>query len=169
MAKFVIVDKAPEQLRKDEYVIEQPTFIEQISENAGKAPRTKLTATNHLRNIAGSIGFKYDPEGLSAWTIRPHLFEGRKFETNEDLSKIVVEMLENQYPKIFDAYLDHQIKNRPTGCKLIYYVGPFSRTASFSKNGIDQIDAKDVDVYLGLKPKKVVGKPAVTKEEAQNE
>ncbi len=167
MAKFVVVDKAPEQLRKEEFVIEQPSFMEEIKENSTKAPRGGRTAPNHLRYIVGSIGQKYDPE-LTAWSIRPHQFEGRAFASDEELSKIVVELLHLQYPAIFERYVAAKIKARPNGTKLIYYVGPFNSTAPFFQNGIDKLEEKDIETYLGLKPKKVVGKPAVTKEDAES-
>jgi hypothetical protein len=167
MAKFVVVDKVPEELRKEEYAILPPTFSDILSTQAKKAPHNGLTGASQLRYIAGAIGEKYDPN-LSSWTVRPHLFEGRPFKTQEELSAIVVQMLQAQYPQIFQTYLDHEIKQRPVGTKLIYYVGNFANTAPFFSNGIDLIDEKDVETYLGLKPKKVVGKPAVTKEQAEN-
>jgi len=166
MAKFVVVNEAPEKLESGEIVITAPDFVEQIRENAAKAARGGLTGVNHLRYIVGSIGQKYDPEGTNAWSIRPTLFEGRAYANEAELSAIVVEMLKSQHPKIFDKYLDHQIKNRPQGTKLIYFVGPLSQTSAFFQHGVDMLDAKDVDVYMGRKQKKVVGKPAVTKEEA---
>ena len=63
-------------------------------------------------------------------------------------------------------YLTHQILNRPLNTKLIYYVGDFNSTGPFYKAGVDLIDEKDVESYMTGKPKKTVGKPAVTKEEA---
>lgn len=167
MSKFVNVDKAPETLRKDEYVIESPTFLDEIKANAQKAPRGGTTGPNHLRYIVGSIGQRYD-QNLSAWTIKPHLFEGRKFSSDEELSAIILEMLRSQYPKIFDSYLNYKIQQRPNGTKLIYYVGNFTDTTAFFQNGIDRIEEKDIETYLGLKPKKVVGKPALTKEEVES-
>ena len=143
-----------------------PIFMDEINENAGKAPKNGLTGMNHLRSIVGTIGAKYDPE-LTAWSIRPNVFEGRPFGSNKELSNIVVELLKSQYPKIFDSYLHHAIKNRPASTKLIYYVGNFNSTTAFFQNGIDNIDEKDVETYLGLKPKKTVGKPAVTKEQVE--
>lgn len=156
--KFVTVQEVPEELPKGAIVIQAPNFLEEIKSNKAREPRGNITAGTHLRYIVGSIGEKYDQE-LSAYTVRPHLFEGRRYETDEDLAQIVVEMLRSQYPKVFDRYLDHQIRNRPANTKLIYYVGNFADTAPFFTNGIDKLAEKDVDVFLGLKEKKVVGKP----------
>lgn len=166
MSKFVVVKQKPEELRKDEHVIEMPKFLDEIRSNATKAPRNGLVGANHLRAIAGSIGEKYD-QNLTSWSIRPHLFEGRPFSTDEELSVIVLDMLASQYPTIVDSYLVDAVKRRPLGTKLVYFVGPFQKTMAFTMNGMDQIEEKDVDAYLGLKPKKVVGKPAVTNDEAK--
>jgi hypothetical protein len=76
-------------------------------------------------------------------------------------------MLKNARPIIFEKVLEYNIKNRPHGAKLIYYVGDLGDTGPFFRNGIDMIEEKDVDEYLGLKPKKIVGKPAVTKEQSE--
>jgi hypothetical protein len=166
MAKFIVVDTEPTTLRKGEHVIKFPDFLEEIKANSGKAPRGGITATNHLRNIVGTIGQKYD-ENLTSWSINPFNFEGRTFNTDQDLSEIVIELLKKQHPTIFQSYVDAKIKARPDGTKVIYFVGPFNYTTAFYTNGLDLIEPKDVEVELGLKPKKVVGKPAVTKEEAE--
>lgn len=162
--KFVAVKEAPAELPKGTYVIEYPNFLEEIAANKGREPRGIITAATHLRYIVGTIGERYDPE-LSAYTVKPHLFEGRIYNNDQELSKIVVEMLQQQYPKVFEKYLDYKIRNRPTNTKLIYYVGDFISSTPFFTNGVDSIEEKDVDTFLGLKPKKVVGKPAVTNEE----
>jgi hypothetical protein len=158
--KFVAVKKEPAELLNGTFVIKFPDFLEQIQQNKAREPRGNLTAATHLRYVVGSIGEKFDPE-LSAYTVRPHLYEGRAYSSDKELSKIVVEMLQEQYPKIFEKFLDMQIKNRPANTKLIYYVGDFVGSGPFFANGIDAIAEKDVDVFLGLKEKKVVGKPAV--------
>ena len=49
--------------------------------------------------------------------------------------------------------------------KLVYYTGNFNTTGPFYKNGLDLIEEKDVESYMTGKSKKVVGKPALTKEE----
>lgn len=166
MSKFVVVKQAPADLRDGEHVIEMPTFLEEIQANANKAPRNNLVGVNHLRAIVGSIGDKYDP-ALTSWNIRPHEFEGRAFANDRELSRIVIELLEKQYPSIFDSYLSHKVKQRPVGTKLVYFVGPFQKSMAFFMNGLDSIEEKEIDVYLGLKPKKVIGKPAITKQQAE--
>ncbi len=163
--RFVVVKEEPKDLPKGTTVIRSPDFMEEIVANKSREPRGGHTAATHLRYIVGSIGQNYDPE-LSAYTVRPHLFEGRKYDNDQELSKIVLEMLKSQYPQVFDRYLECKIRARPPNVKLIYYVGNFGNSTAFFTNGIDVIDEKDVDVLLGIKSKKVVGKPAITDEEA---
>lgn len=166
MSKFVVVTEAPTELRKGEYVIERPTFMAEVEATRGRRPHNGLMGSSYLRTVVGLIGEKYDPT-LTSWNIRPHLYEARPFATDGDVSAMVVDLLKSQHPTVFDGYLNTKIKQRPVGTKVIYYVGNFTETKPFFDNGIDQIDLKDVDVELGLKTKKVVGKPAITNDEAK--
>lgn len=166
--KFVCVKLAPKHLHKDCIVIYPPDFMDEIKANKAREPRGNLTAQTHLRYIVGTIGDKYDPE-LSAYTVKPHIYEGRRYENDDQLSAIVVEMLKAQYPKIFERYLDCEIRKRPIDTKIIYYVGNFTDTSAFFANGIDSIDEKDIEVFLGLKDKKIVGKPAVKDKKIEEE
>lgn len=142
--KFIVVKEAPKDLPKDGLVIKEPDFLEEIKENKQREPRGNHTSPTHLRYIAGSIGAKYDQE-LSAYTIKPHLFEGRKYESDEDLSKIIVEMLRSQYPKIFESYIDYKIKSRPAGTRVIYFVGDHKETRPFFNNGLSLADESDIE------------------------
>lgn len=166
MAKFVVVNKAPEKLEKGEIVIGQPNFLEQIRANAKKAPKHNQTGLNHLREVLNSVGQKYDPE-MNVYKIKMINYEGLPFKNEDDLSAIVSRIFKNEYPAIFDKYVEHELKNRPMNTKLIHYVGDFNSTGPFYKAGLDLIEQKDVESYLTGKPKKVVGKPAITNEEAE--
>ena len=167
MAKFVLVDKAPEKLEKGEIVIGQPDFMEQITANIKKAPKHKQTGINHLREVLNSIGQAYDQE-MNVYKIRLVNYEGLPFKTNEDLSAIVCKILKNEYPAVFDKWLELQLKNRPMNTKLVYYIGDFRTCTPFYKAGLDLIEPKDIEAYMTGKPKKTVGKPAITDEEAQD-
>jgi hypothetical protein len=166
MTKFTVVSKAPAAVEKGELVLGQPDFMEQIVANQKKAPRNHLTAVNHMREILQTISTKYD-QNLNAMRIRLVGYTGVPFKDNTELSAILVRILRAEYPQIFEKVLDYELKNRPTNTKLIYYVGNSSDTGPFTKNGIDGIDEKDLESFLTGKPKKVVGKPAVTDEEAR--
>ena len=143
MTQFVILDKAPEKLKKGELVIEMPNFMTEIEQESGKAPRNKLTAVNHLRAIAGVIGQNYD-ENFNPWShVKPNKFVGREFKTNEDISKIVIEMFQAQYPTIFASAVSKKIKARPQGTGLVYFVGPENLSQLFFNEGLDLKDGKD--------------------------
>ena len=167
MAKFVLVDEAPEKIHDDEYVINMPDFLPEIRGASAKKIAKNITTTSYLRSIANMIAIAYDREFDANRHISPARFEGREYLNEKDLSNIVLEMLQDGHPAIFDKYLEHQLRNRPFGTKLIYFTGPLAKTTVFYQNGLDYIEEKDVDVYMGRKPKKVVGKPALTKEEAE--
>jgi hypothetical protein len=152
MAKFVVVKQKPKELKKGECVIERASFLPEIRENAKNASRGGLTGVNHLRSIIGTIGKNYDLE-LTAYSVKPYAYEGRSYSSEEELNDIVVSLLREQYPIIFDRYLDKKIKERPFGTKLIYYVGDFLETAAFNMNGIDRLEEREVDAYMGHKKK----------------
>jgi hypothetical protein len=166
MAKFIVVKEAPKTLEKGEIVIGQPDFMDEILANVKKAPKHKLTGISHLREVLTSIGQKYDQD-MNVFKIRLINYEGLPFKDNDELSVIVNRILKNEYPVVFDKYLDYKLKQRPMNTKLIYYVGDFTTTGPFYKAGLDLIEEKDVESYMTGKPKKIVGKPAITDEEAK--
>jgi hypothetical protein len=138
--------------------------MEQILANQKKAPKHGQTGINHLREVLGSIAEKYDHD-MNVFKIRLLNYEGLPCKTNADLSVVLNNILKNEYPQIFDKYLEHELKNRPLNTKLIHYVGSLQSTTPFYAAGLDLIDEKDVESYLTGKPKKTVGKPAVSNED----
>jgi len=165
MAKFIVVKEIPKNLGKGEIVIDQPTFLDQIRENAKKAPRVKQTAINHLREVINAIGVKFDPE-LNVFKFKLVNYEGLPYKDEIEFSKILNRILRTEYPQIFEKYLEYQLKNRPMGTKLVYYIGDFGSTGPFYSAGLDLLEEKDLESYLTGTPKKTVGKPAVTNKEA---
>lgn len=166
MSKFIIAKKVPSSLGKGEVVIRSPDFMEQIEANIHKASKKHQTSIHHMRDILNSVQQKYETD-LNIFKVPLSQYEGIAFSGNEELSKILVGLLKKERPEIFEKVLEYNIKNRPYGSKLIYYVGDLGDTGPFFRQGIDMIEEKDVDEYLGVKPKKVVGKPAVTKEQSE--
>jgi hypothetical protein len=166
MSKFVAVKKAPANVGKGEYVIAQPNFMEHIKANAHKAAKSKRTGINHLRDIINDIQQKYQVD-LNLFKIPLTQYEGIQYSTDEELNTFIVGLLKKERPALFEKVLEYNIKNRPYGTKLIYYVGDWGDTGPFFKEGVDSIEEKDVDDYLSGKPKKIVGKPALTKEETE--
>jgi hypothetical protein len=164
MAKFAVVKEAPTTLNEGDYVINKPDFLAEIESQKRKAGRQKITGLTHLRMILDAIAQNYDPQNMTAYSVRANLFEGRPYESDQDLNVIVNEMLRKDYPSIYLKYLDKKIKSRPKDTQLVYYVDSNIDGAEelFIKNGLDELVEEKVD-----KPKRVVGKPAVTKEQAE--
>lgn len=164
MAKFIVVKEAPEQLEKGDYLIGAPSFLEQIALHRAKKPRNGLTGPHYLRMIVDSIGQAYDPENMTAYSIKAHNYEGLPFSTDEDVNAILVKALLVDYPAVFPKYLDSKIRNRPKGTERIFYVNSDikGQYELFYKNGLDEERIEPVK-----KSNRVVGKPAITKEEAE--
>jgi len=163
MSKFRVVKNPPQQLKEGEYLIDTPSFLTQINQHRTKIPRNGLTGPNYIRNIVDTIAQTYDPENMTAYSVKAHNYDGRAFSSPEEMDAIVVEMLKADYPAVFAKYLDVKIKGRPSKTQLIVYVDSDikGQYEIFYKNGLSEDKAE--------KPKsdKVVGKPAVTKEEAE--
>lgn len=153
MTKYVLVkdNTLPENLSKEEYVIDAPSFINEIRECERKRPKNNLITPNYLREIATLVGNKYDENFNAVTSIKPTLFKGRSFNNDDEVNSIVIEMFYKQYPVIFDKYVDYHIKQREFGTKLIYFKGDHLLTGSFSANGIDSAQFKDIEQILGKK------------------
>lgn len=121
MVRFKFVSSAPETLNKGEYVIDKPSFLEEIRANKSKAPRSSTTTNHYLRSLLEAIANKYDPN-MNPYKIPIVNYEGIEYSSDEDLDNILVRMLWKEYPQIFPKYLDHKIKSRPRDTKLIFYV-----------------------------------------------
>ena len=162
MTKYVRVNEAPGTLGKGEHVIEAPNFLAEVDSCSRRAPKNHYTTSNYMRDIAAAIGDKYMREDFNALTtINTSRFRGLPFENASDVDTIVKQMLSKSVPQVFEAFVDHYIRNRPPNTKLIYFLGDHLQTGPFTANGIDEINSKEVDTYLGKEQKKVVGKPAV--------
>lgn len=167
MAKFLIVKEKPTDLKKGEYLIDSPSFVEEINLHKTKAAKNGLTGSYHLRMIADSIAQTYDPENMTGFSVKVHNFEGIAYSSAEELNQIVVRMLSESCPGIFLKYVDKKIRSRPHGTNLVYYVDSGVKGAYdlFYKYGL--ADARDIESETPKQPKKVVGKPALTKEQAE--
>jgi len=160
--KFTCVKEAPTELRKYEYVINMPDFLEEIKANANHKGNTNITRNKHLRNLVSAVGFAYGSDTFNPYHINISLYEGLEFKDDKELSKILVRLLNKEYPVIFDNYITKKIKERPTETKIIYFTGDFLQSRSFTEAGFEFIKEKDIDVVLGLKAPKILGKPAIT-------
>lgn len=153
MSKFVVVKKAPATLNKGEIVISEPDFIEQVSSVTRKSGTNRtLTGLNQLRDILSAIQDKYGCD-LDIFKIPLSRYEGLEYKSDEQLSRIISQLLKTERPESFEKFLEYNIQNRPYGTKLIYFIGGFRETGPFFKNGIDAIDEKEINKYLGRKSK----------------
>lgn len=166
MSKFTIVKNPPKNLNKGEIIITGPNFLEQVEQNLRKEPRQKVTSLNHVREILNSIAQKYDKD-MDVMRIKLVNYEGLPYQNNEELHNIIIRILESEYPAVLSKYVDYHLKRRPMGTKLVYYTSDLTSTTPFYDNGLDLLDEKDIESYLQNKPKKTVGKPAVTDTDTQ--
>lgn len=166
MSKFKVVKKTPTELNEGEYLIDTPSFMEQIAKHRAKAPRNGLTGSHHLRMLTDSIAQAYDPEQMSAYSIKAQKYEGLPVANDEALDAVLVNALKQDYPAVFPKYLETKIRARPKDTKLVIYVdsGIKNQYEIFFKNGLSDVaDEKEEK----QKSDKVVGKPALTKEQAE--
>ena len=159
MSKFVVVKEAPKELKTGEFLIDKPSFLSQIALHQSKKPKNGLTGLHYLRMIIDSISQAYDPENMTAYSVKAFKYEGRKFTTDQDIDDIIVDALTQDYPSVFSKYLDVKIKTRPSGTSLIYYVDSNLKGANeiFYKNGLSEAEPEPKK-----KSDKIVGRPAIT-------
>lgn len=160
MSKFVVVKEAPTELKKGEYVIGKPSFHREITMHKTKFPRNGLSGSHYIRMVVDSVSQAYDPENMSAYSVKAHNYEGRKISTDDEINDLFVEMFKADYPAVFTKYLDVKIKSRPAGTSLVIYVDSDIKDQyeTFYKNGLSQ---EKLEVLKKEKSNKVVGKPAV--------
>lgn len=142
MSKFQVVKSAPKDLKKGEHVIDTPSFLDQVKFHASKRPKNGLMGSYYLRMIVDSIGQAYDPENMTAYSVKAHNYEGRKFTSDEEAHAIVFEAIKNDYPAVFAKYLDKKIKARPSGTSTVYYVdsGLKGFREIFYQNGLSEVE-----------------------------
>lgn len=169
MSKYTVVKSAPDNLEDGCIVITGPSFLNEIKTCLKKKPRSNALSVNYLREIVAHIGLQYGPETFNPMSdVNVTQYRGVGIESDEKTNEVLIDLFSKQYPAILEGYVDHHIKSRPRGTRLIYFTGNSKYGDVFTRNGLDNISPKDIDVYLGKKAKKTVGKPAITNEEAKN-
>jgi hypothetical protein len=166
-----VTDKQPDSLDKGCIVINAPTFLDEIRKSVRKKPRSNTLTTNYLREIVAAVADRYADESFNALTsVNVSPFKGAPCgDDDTKTQEAIFKIFTASYPQMFDKYVAFHIKHRPIGTKLIYFLGDFKQSAEFFVHGIDQIKEEDVPAYLGHKKKKVVGKPAVTDDQINQE
>ena len=79
---------------------------------------------------------------------------------------VLIKAFETQYPSLLQEYVFHIFKQRPAGTNLIYYSGDPKYVTKLVESGWQQISDKELEDSRADKPKKIVGKPAITAENA---
>ena len=161
MAKYVRT-MPPEELSKEEFIIQSPNFFDELDRLKGKIPKHGHLTINFARDLVSLVASRYTGTNFNPMHVNVSLLKNIPFSNLSDLNSKVIEFLHKECPTLVDGYVDYHIKNRPFGTKLIYFLGDHLYTNSFSMNGIDEIKEKEVDVFLGKKKKKIIGKPAMT-------
>lgn len=165
--QFVRVKTAPVELRKDEYVIGVPTFLDEVRACFKKRPRSNTMSINYLRELVAAVGARYLSEDFNALTdVNVANFKGTPCASEGQANEILLKLFKQQYPKALDAFVEYHLKQRPNGTRTVYYLGDGAQAGAFLKFGLQEVLLKDL--YKNEKPKKTVGKPAITQEEADN-
>jgi hypothetical protein len=122
---------------------------------------------NYLRELVAACGARYLLDDFNALTdVNVANFKGTPCTTEEEANDILLKIFKQKYPRMLDAFVEHHIKSRPNGTRVVYDLGGGAQAGVYLKLGFQEVLLKDL--YKDEKPKKVVGKPAITKEEAAN-
>ncbi len=157
MTKFVICKNPPAEISHSEIIISPPSFLQEVNDCWAYRSATGLLGVSWLRLIATEVT-KWDSNFHPYRHIIPTDYQGIPFSTPEEVAAIVSKMINDRYPKITDAWIEHCVKHKPPFTKLIWFTGDFKQTNSLSSNFIDMIELSEVEEYLGKSAKK--NKPA---------
>lgn len=147
MSRFVVVKEAPKELAEGEFLIDKPSFVEQIALHKAKRPRHGLTGSHYIRMVMDSIAQAYDPENMTAYSIKAHKYEGIPFSTDEEFNDIIVNALRQDCPSVFPKYLEKRVRSRPEGTELVIYVNSDIKDQYdiFHRNGLSEVKAKALE------------------------
>ena len=154
--KYVRVDKSPEAVSPHEAVVVYPTFKEEIEKTRGRSGKTKLTTANYLRAIFVEIGFNHDPSFNAYTSIDVASFTGRAYSDDNDLSNILIEILNKGCPEVIEKRIEKQLQDIPRTTEVVYFVAKdLTGSRAFTRQGLQMIDLKEAQKILApLKEKK---------------
>ncbi len=151
--KYVRVNEAPAELRRDEMVISLPDFKDEIKRAHRAKGQQPFFSINYLRSIFIEIGASFDPD-FNAYTD----FNASKYKgvaIGDDASSGIFDMVVKERPELIEKALVKDITARASSVKLIYFVAPdFTYSSVFSQNGIDGIQESEINDFLGIKKAK---------------
>ena len=162
--KYVRVDESPKALSTHEAVVTYPSFMEEIDKTRQKSGKTKVTTANYLRAIFIEIGFGHDPSFNAYTSIDVAGFTGRKYESDDDVSQIVTEILLKDCPEVIEKRIESQLQDVPRDTKVVYFVAKdLTGSRAFTRQGLQMVDLEEVKKLL--KPLKEKKKPTPKKQE----
>jgi hypothetical protein len=167
MSKFLVAKNPPQNLDKNEYVIDKPDFYKEIHATQSKKPRSNQLTVNYLRELIAAVGQRYLGESFDALrTVNISKYVGTPCNSEEEVHNVLVKAFETQCPQLLFAYVEHCFKQRPSGTNFIFYSGNPRFATKLTELGYEKIDEKEFEHLKSGKPKKIVGKPAITAEQA---
>lgn len=167
MSKFLIAKNPPDNLQENEFVIGSPDFYEQINQCRAKKPKSSQITANYLREVIAAIGHKYIGVDFDTLlTINVSRFVGMPCNSDKDVHNVLIQAFEKQFPEMLLSYVQHCFKQRPAGTNFIYFTGNPRFCTKLVEFGWEQISEKEFKHLRSGKPKKIVGKPAITAESA---
>lgn len=139
MSKFTVVEKVPEKLKDTDFVLYKPNFLEEVkASRLSNQSVSKITTVNHLRDILMIITGKYD-ESINPYHITLNKYEGINVPTSEDIADVIVRIDRDNNLKLLEKALNLNIKNRPIGTEMIYYVSPDTQ-------GVEQFQLNNIEI-----------------------
>lgn len=167
MSKFLVTKIPPETLRENEFVIGSPDFYTEIHQCKAKKPKSLQMTVNYLREVVAAVGQRYlGPEFDALRAVNVSKFIGVPCSTDKEVHDVLIKAFESQCPEILLAYVQYCFKQRPSRTSLIYYTGNPRFCTKFVESGWEQVSEKEFEDLRSGKPKKIVGKPAITAENA---
>lgn len=168
MSKFIVVKEKPADLKKGEYLIDAVSFATQITQHRAKKPRSNLTERMYLDAIMNSIGEAYDAGNTDPHSnrVKYHNYTGILAPEDKDVNEVLLRAIRSDCAHLLPKYLDTKIRQRPKDTSLVIYVDSDiqGQYEIFQKNGL--VEDKP-EKPLREKSDRVVGKPAVTKEQVE--
>lgn len=146
---FVRVKKKPQELKADEYVVDAPNFLDDIKKCSVRRPTTNVMTVNYLRQVVSDIGQKYiGPEFNALTEVNVANFRGTPCSTYDEVHDVIQRIFKSKYPKMLDAYIEHSLKQRPTGTRVVYFLGSGAQCGAFLNLGFEEVLEKDLNKFL---------------------
>lgn len=142
---FCFVKETPTDLDKDEYVINAPSFMDEVVACQKKKPRSNNMTANYIREIVQMIGVKYiGPDFSSITDVNISSFINSPCNSEIEAHESIMRLFKQQYPQMLDAYVKRHLKSRPFGTRFVYYLGSHDQAGVFLEHGFEQVLEKEV-------------------------